>query len=122
MRKYDSADALPPSGQDSVASRTCSASASASEYTATVSMPSRSQVRMMRRAISARLAIKRRLIFNPSTSVRLLRDAHRLGQDLQHHFVRAAADRCEPPVTEHARDLVLPRVAHAAPELQARVG
>ena len=42
----------------SSASRTCSASASASEYTATVAMPSRLQVRMTRQAISPRLATR----------------------------------------------------------------
>src|SRR5919106_340518 len=38
--------------------RTCSASASASEWTATVPIPSRRQVRMIRQAISPRLAIR----------------------------------------------------------------
>src|SRR5438876_7427520 len=40
------------------ASATCSASASASEYTAIVRMPSRRQVRKMRTAISPRLATR----------------------------------------------------------------
>src|SRR5690606_14108025 len=43
------------------AMRTCRAPASASEYTATVSIPRRRQVRMTRQAISPRLAIRRRL-------------------------------------------------------------
>ncbi len=42
----------------SSAKRTCSDSRSASEYTATVSMPSSWHARMMRRAISPRLAIR----------------------------------------------------------------
>src|SRR5438445_7954008 len=40
------------------ASRTCGQSASASEYTATARMPRVRQARMMRRAISPRLAIR----------------------------------------------------------------
>ena len=42
----------------SSAKRTCSASASASEWTATVRMPSSRQARMTRRAISPRLAMR----------------------------------------------------------------
>src|SRR3954462_10748105 len=42
----------------SSANRTCSEFSSASEYTATVLMPSSRQAQMMRRAISPRLAIR----------------------------------------------------------------
>src|SRR5690606_12393820 len=56
-RRYDSCGRGPPIGQASSASRTCRASRSASEYTATVPTPSRRHVRTTRQAISPRLAI-----------------------------------------------------------------
>ena len=59
-RRYESAGAGPPMATARSASRTNGASASASEYTATVPMPSRRQVRKTRRAISPRLATRTR--------------------------------------------------------------
>src|SRR5215217_2554003 len=52
--------------------RTCSAPRSAAEYTATVRMPRRRAVRMMRQAISPRLAIRTLLIIasHPEDAVR----------------------------------------------------
>src|SRR5512143_2481269 len=111
MRRYESAGAKPPMAQACVASRTCSASASGCEYTATVSMPRRSAVRRMRRAISPRLATSSRRIFI-SLRPGALGDAHQLGEDAHHHLVGPAADRREAAVAEHARDLVLPGEAH----------
>src|SRR5690606_22595354 len=58
----------------SSASRTCMASASAVEWTATVAMPSSLQARRMRRAISPRLAM--RILSNMPTA--LLDDEERL--------------------------------------------
>src|SRR3546814_2227718 len=48
----------PPIVHASSARRTCCASASASEYTATVAMPSRRAVRITRHAISPRMAMR----------------------------------------------------------------
>src|SRR5665213_1254053 len=48
--------------------------------------------------------------------------AHQLRDDLQHHLVRAAADRAEAAVAVAARDGAVPQVAGAAPVLQAGVG
>src|SRR5512143_2942567 len=61
-RRYVSAGAFPGSGQAMSASRTYGACVSASEYTAIVPTPNRRQVRMMRLAISPRLATSTRLI------------------------------------------------------------
>ena len=58
MFKYESLDNLGPMQYASSANFTCSASASASEYTATDLMPSSLQARTIRTAISPRLAIK----------------------------------------------------------------
>ena len=52
----------PPPGRRA----TCGARASASEYTATLSMPSSRQARMIRTAISPRLAMRRRRIMHGS--------------------------------------------------------
>src|SRR5690606_28009481 len=56
-RRYDSCGVGPPIAYPSSASRTCCASASADENTATVAIPIRRQVRMTRQAISPRFAI-----------------------------------------------------------------
>src|SRR6185436_18480996 len=56
--RYDSRAGAGPMQTSSSANRTCSDSRSASEYTATVWMPSSRQARMTRSAISPRLAIK----------------------------------------------------------------
>src|SRR5690606_32076125 len=56
-RRYDSCGVGPPMAYPSSASRTCCASASAEENTATVDIPIRRQVRITRQAISPRLAI-----------------------------------------------------------------
>ncbi len=57
-RKYDSEEAAGPMQYASSASLTCCEAASASEKTATVEIPSRRQVRMIRQAISPRLAMR----------------------------------------------------------------
>src|SRR4051812_42243304 len=56
--RYDSRAAAGPMRTASSASRTWRAPASASEYTATVAMPSRRAVLMTRQAISPRLAMR----------------------------------------------------------------
>src|SRR5690606_23657423 len=56
-RRYDSCGVGPPIAYPSSASRTCCASASAEENTATVDIPIRRQDRITRQAISPRLAI-----------------------------------------------------------------
>src|SRR5262245_61481958 len=58
MFKYESLGAAGPTATLSSASPTCGVSLSASEYTATVAIPSFSHVRMTRRAISPRLAMR----------------------------------------------------------------
>src|SRR3954470_17548462 len=58
MRRYESRAGAGPMQTSSSAKRTCSDSRSASEYTATVAIPSSRQARMTRSAISPRLAIK----------------------------------------------------------------
>src|SRR5688572_32329308 len=47
-------------------------------------------------------------------------DVHELGDDAEHDLVRAAADREEAAVAIGLRRGVVPREAHAAPELEAR--
>src|SRR3954470_3116454 len=58
MLRYDSRAGAGPMHTSSSANRTCSDSRSASEYTATVWMPSSRQARITRSAISPRLAIR----------------------------------------------------------------
>jgi hypothetical protein len=58
--RYVSDGTSPPSGTATCAMRVCSAFASKSEYTATHSMPISRAVRMMRNAISPRLAMRMR--------------------------------------------------------------
>src|SRR5690349_23820821 len=58
MLRYDSRDGAGPMHTLSSASRTCMASASAVECTATVRMPISRQARWIRRAISPRLAMR----------------------------------------------------------------
>src|SRR5438067_8242754 len=60
MLRYDSFDGGGPMQSDLSAKRTCSEFASAVEWTATVSMPISRAARMMRSAISPRLAIRMR--------------------------------------------------------------
>mmetsp|Transcript_36537 Transcript_36537/g.96057 ORF Transcript_36537/g.96057 Transcript_36537/m.96057 type:complete len:278 (-) Transcript_36537:293-1126(-) len=60
-RRYESADIVPPTFTAAFALRTCWASRSASEKTATHSTPSRCAVFITRSAISPRLAIRIRL-------------------------------------------------------------
>src|SRR5438309_470705 len=61
MSRYDSAAGGGPIGTATWAARTWGESRSASEYTATASAPSSWQARMIRRAISPRLATSTRL-------------------------------------------------------------
>src|SRR5690606_17254750 len=70
IERYDSPAGAGPMWTASSASRTCSARASASEWTATVAIPSRLAVRMIRQAISPRLAIRILLNIAPSLLVR----------------------------------------------------
>src|SRR5258706_13890294 len=72
IARYESRDAAGPMHSASSAKRTCRASRSASEYTATVAIPIARAVRMMRQAISPRLAI--RIFLNIGAFDRLERD------------------------------------------------
>src|SRR5690606_537578 len=79
------------------AKRTCIASASAVEWTATVSIPISCAARWMRRAISPRLAISRRVmvIVSGNNHQRLV-ELDRLGignQNLAHGAVGGGGDR-----------------------------
>ncbi len=69
-RRYVSPGAYPGRRTAVSASRTCRAPASASEYTATVEMPSSRQVRKIRQAISPRLATSSAVIIRYLTSGR----------------------------------------------------
>src|SRR5512138_3342457 len=71
-RRYDSREGAGPSKYASSAYRTCNALRSASEYTATVSIPSSRQARMMRTAISPRLATRTFLNMTPHRRERQL--------------------------------------------------
>src|SRR5688572_19222615 len=97
MRRYESAELMPPNANALPASRTCRAPASASEYTATVCMPMACAVRMMRRAISPRLATSRVLIFAMRSGGLLagLGHAHDFGDDAHHHLVGPTAYRSQ---------------------------
>src|SRR4028119_2454359 len=57
-KHYRAARAAAPMQTAALAAKTCLARASASEYTATEAIPRRSRVRIIRQAISPRLAIK----------------------------------------------------------------
>src|SRR6185369_6619256 len=67
--------------------RTCSAPASASEYTATVAMPRRRQVAAMRQAISPRLAMRILRIFRALAETIRLHPEHAEARRLGRHAV-----------------------------------
>src|SRR5690606_8945475 len=79
----------------SSARRTCIASASAVEWTATVGMPSSRQARWMRSAISPRLAIRILLnkgLFQDQQRLAVFHRLARLDQDAQHGAGLLGAD------------------------------
>src|ERR1700749_4506517 len=86
--RYESRAAGGPTQTLSSAKRTCIASASAVECTATVGMPSSRQARWMRSAISPRLAI--RILLNNASGLddhqrlAILHGAARLDEDLRY--------------------------------------
>src|SRR5688572_33256838 len=64
----------------------------------------------------------RRSTLFPYTTLFRSEDVHELGDDAEHDLVRATADREEAAVAIGLRRGVVPREAHAAPVLEARVG
>src|SRR5690606_19865215 len=86
-RRYDSCGVGPPMAYPSSASRTCCASASADENTATVDIPIRRQLRITRQAISPRLAISTfsNIVFLATDFT----DEHRLGSEHASVYLRA---------------------------------
>src|ERR1700680_887357 len=95
------------------ARRVCSAPASASEYTAITRMPSRCAVRVMRQAISPRLAISS--VLNMRARRALVSFLKELAPN-QHptHLARAGADLVEFGVAQQASSGVVIDIAIAA--------
>src|SRR3954471_2966556 len=120
MRRYDAAASAPPIATTRSHASVNGASRSGSDAIATVAMPRRLAVAAMRATISPRLAMRSGPTIGRSAPRG--RRVHVLGDDAEHHLVGAAGDRAEAAVAVVARDRVVPRVAHAAPVLHARVG
>ena len=101
----------PPSGTTSSASRTKGASRSGSEQTATVAMPISRQVRMIRRAISPRFAIRILLIESGGHRAdreSLVLTCGRRRTSLRLHFGGHAAESAMPSTVRVSRGSMMP--------------